>query len=198
MSIGDAKWILVVEKEAIFKLLIDSKIHENHSAGRGIIITGKGYPDFATRAFLRHCVSKLAANLSTENMMVPPVLGLFDYNPDGLMIFKIYQSGAWAIADQRLDFNVPEIQYTGLHLNQMPKQGRRDGLRRLTLRDRKKAFDMLRTVDTDIDDTAQVSLKRRLQMMLVLGYKAELEVMEQDENRLAGWISRMIGRRAMV
>lgn len=38
--------------QATFTALVEAKVHKNGFAGKGLMITGKGYPDIATRRFL--------------------------------------------------------------------------------------------------------------------------------------------------
>lgn len=49
-----AKWLLVVEKEAVFKTLLEEKMTQGNDRGigQGVIVTGKGYPDLLTRDFV--------------------------------------------------------------------------------------------------------------------------------------------------
>jgi len=50
-------WVLIVEKEAVFQTLCQLRLTRlEHILGRGLLITGKGYPDVATR----HLVKSLA------------------------------------------------------------------------------------------------------------------------------------------
>lgn len=54
---SDAKWVLVVEKEAVFRTLREACITKGCWAqslhfGEGLMVTGKGYPDLITREFL--------------------------------------------------------------------------------------------------------------------------------------------------
>lgn len=56
-----AQWVLVVEKEAVFRTLLESRLAAPTSQGAagGIIMTGRGYPDLASREFLaRLCEEK--------------------------------------------------------------------------------------------------------------------------------------------
>ena len=76
-----ARCILVVEKETVFSRLVESKIFLSLPC---VIITGKGYPDLATKCFLRH-LHDACPSL--------PVLGLVDCNPDGLAILSTYKFG---------------------------------------------------------------------------------------------------------
>ncbi|KAH9484960.1 Meiotic recombination protein SPO11 [Psilocybe cubensis] len=83
----DVTWILVVEKEAIFQTLCRLQLPSHESMpGKGIIITGKGYPDVATR----HLVKSLADALSKRI----PILALMDADPFGLDILSVYKFGS--------------------------------------------------------------------------------------------------------
>jgi meiotic recombination protein SPO11 len=69
---SDAKFILLVEKDAAFMRLSEDRFYRRFPC---IIITGKGQPDIATRKFLR----KLKMELKI------PVLALVDSDPHGQM-----------------------------------------------------------------------------------------------------------------
>lgn len=74
--------ILVVEKDAVFQGLLK----ETDNLSRDVIIvTAKGMPDFATRAFL--------CKLHSQYPEIP-VLGLVDWNPAGLNILCVYKYGS--------------------------------------------------------------------------------------------------------
>ncbi|EEP78946.1 conserved hypothetical protein [Uncinocarpus reesii 1704] len=53
LDLSGVRWVLVIEKEAVFHRLVTSNYHKSSTAGGGMLITGKGYPDLSTRAFLR-------------------------------------------------------------------------------------------------------------------------------------------------
>ena len=61
---GDAKFILLVEKDAAFMRLAEDRFYNQYPC---IIITAKGQPDVATRLFLKKCVETLKI----------PVLGMY-------------------------------------------------------------------------------------------------------------------------
>ena len=72
---SDAKFILLVEKDAAFMRLAEDRFYNTYPC---IILTAKGQPDVATRLFLR----KLRAALRI------PVLALVDSDPYGLKILS--------------------------------------------------------------------------------------------------------------
>lgn len=77
-----ARYVIVVEKDAIFQRLVEDKIFLTLPC---IIVTGKGIPDLATRIFL----SKLYS-------LCPELLffGLVDWNPSGVLILSTYKYGS--------------------------------------------------------------------------------------------------------
>ena len=105
---NSARFILVVEKECIFRRLCDEKIWEREGMSC-ILVTGCGFPDFATRAFLKQLVCK---NVDL------PVLILTDYNPFGLAIYLNYAFGSKASPDGDA-FNVSSAIWLGLHYEDM-------------------------------------------------------------------------------
>ncbi|KAF2318720.1 hypothetical protein GH714_010294 [Hevea brasiliensis] len=78
----DARYIIVVEKHAIFQRLAEDRVF-NHIPS--ILITAKGYPDIATR-FLLHRMSRTFPEL--------PILALVDWNPAGLAILCTFKFGS--------------------------------------------------------------------------------------------------------
>ncbi|CAN1189655.1 Meiotic recombination protein SPO11-2 [Linum perenne] len=78
----DARYIIVVEKHAIFQRLAEDRIF-NHIPS--ILITAKGYPDMATR-FLLHRMSRAFPHL--------PIFALVDWNPAGLAILSTFKHGS--------------------------------------------------------------------------------------------------------
>lgn len=63
-----ARFILVVEKDAIFARLAEDRIWDSTPC---VLVTGCGVPDVATRALVR----------LLHNSLNIPVYGLFDCNP---------------------------------------------------------------------------------------------------------------------
>ncbi|KDP34754.1 hypothetical protein JCGZ_11275 [Jatropha curcas] len=78
----DARYIIVVEKHAIFQRLAEDRIFNQIPS---ILITAKGYPDIATR-FLLHRISRLFPEL--------PIFAVVDWNPAGLAIVCTFKFGS--------------------------------------------------------------------------------------------------------
>ncbi|XP_053210647.1 meiotic recombination protein SPO11-like [Panonychus citri] len=97
----DARFILVIEKDATFQHLLTRRVVDKFPA---ILITGKGFPDAETR----RCVKFLSTKLKI------PVLGLVDCNPWGLEIFCIYRFGSLAMAHDAMHCTVMPSKWLGL------------------------------------------------------------------------------------
>ena len=76
---SNARYILVVEKDAVFNRLLQEKACERMHA---IMVTARGMPDIATRALLQRL---------TQELPHTPVVGLFDWNPSGAVILCTYR-----------------------------------------------------------------------------------------------------------
>ncbi|KAK1835739.1 meiotic recombination protein rec12 [Podospora conica] len=103
----DAKWLLVVEKEATFRTLARSQYANNSIAGPGIIVTAKGFPDLATRRFL-----------SVIHSARPQLefYGLVDFDPHGIAILRTYMGGSKRLAHEQ-DTTVPDMTWLGIRSN---------------------------------------------------------------------------------
>lgn len=77
-----AKHVLVIEKEAVFRSLVNSSLWAQLPV---ILVTASGMPDLASRAFLRHLADSLPGELT--------FFGLVDWNPAGAHILMNYKFG---------------------------------------------------------------------------------------------------------
>ncbi|KAF2402933.1 DNA topoisomerase IV, alpha subunit [Trichodelitschia bisporula] len=180
VEMPDVEWILVIEKEATFHSLAVSPFWETIKS-RGIILTAKGYPDLSTRAFLRF--------LSSHAPHVP-ILGLADFDPDGIEIFSVYKHGSMALPHENAALKVPSLHYLGIDSAILSEQGnarQEQGLLQLSLRDRRRAMAMLRRAPF-VEGGKEPGLRRELQVMLMLGVKAEIQVLEARDGGLVRWL----------
>lgn len=98
---SDAKFILLVEKDAAFMRLAEDRFYQTYPC---IIITAKGQPDVATRLFLR----KLRYALKI------PVLALVDSDPYGLKILSVYMKGSMNMSYDSSNLTTPDIKWLGV------------------------------------------------------------------------------------
>jgi meiotic recombination protein SPO11 len=170
------KWILVIEKEATFRSIASSPFWSTILEG-GIILTGKGYPDLATRTLLR-----LLSTPSVHNSFAhPAVYGLADFDPDGLAILSVYKHGSKALSHESEGCIVPQLQWIGLQSQHLDIAGdithAAQGLLALTCHDRQKATKMLEREVVSCSSGSTLE-GRELQVMLMLGLKAELQLLD--------------------
>ncbi|TVY82608.1 Meiotic recombination protein rec12 [Lachnellula suecica] len=179
VELEGVKWILVIEKEACtsrvsatFRTLATEQYWKGSRAGKGILITAKGYPDIQTRQFLRL--------LSTHAPEIP-ILALVDFDADGIGIMSTYKSGSAALAHESATLAVPSIQWLGVRSCDFLKTDADvPGLLKLTARDRRIAVKML-------EREMEEEWRRELQVMLMLDVKAEIQVLGNGE-RLGEWL----------
>ncbi|KAK9455380.1 Spo11/DNA topoisomerase VI subunit A [Dipodascopsis uninucleata] len=157
--ISNVDYILVIEKEAIFRSLCTYIQHRN-TEFRGILITGKGYPDVITRQFITRLVTDYPAI---------PLFGLFDSDPYGIDIFSVYKFGSRSLSHESENMVSSAIEYLGVSIIDYDY-----GWAELSAMDRKKATRMLELpwISTD----AAKDLRIELQRMLFLNRKAEMNV----------------------
>ncbi|KAI7884683.1 DNA topoisomerase IV, alpha subunit [Lichtheimia hyalospora FSU 10163] len=126
----DADFLLIVEKEASFRHLVASGFSTMFPTG--ILITGRGYPDLATR----HMVKYMSAQDRTL-----PILVLVDCDPYGLDIYSVYKWGSQAQAFDSPNLAVPDVQFLGLSMQDRSRFGiPHSAYVPLTIRDRRKAM----------------------------------------------------------
>lgn len=94
-----ATYILVVEKECIFRRLVEDCVWERVPC---ILVTGCGFPDLATRAFVHRLHTRFKI----------PVLGLSDWNPFGMAIMLCYRFGSKTMPEAN-QYRVP-LRWLGL------------------------------------------------------------------------------------
>ena len=113
-----------------------------------------------------------------------------DFDPDGMAIMSTYKYGSWNLSHERSNMRIPKIRWLGLRcrelLNSNPEEVS-EGLLRLSTRDRKKAMRMLEKPLLN-EDGAEQEWRRELQIMLVLGLKAEMEILADRAGGVRRWV----------
>ncbi|GAA6038244.1 hypothetical protein JCM8097_005811 [Rhodosporidiobolus ruineniae] len=168
VEVDEVEWVLIVEKEAVFQTLCTSELLGCEELGRGVLITGKGYPDLATR--------ELVKRLSDELPSVP-ILALVDSDPHGLDILSTYRFGSAAQSFDAANLVVPRVEWLGVKGSEWDDLGvGRDELLPLTKADRSKALRMLRR------EWLPEEWRRELEYMLHLNRKAEIQVLSSPSS----------------
>ncbi|CCJ28443.1 unnamed protein product, partial [Pneumocystis jirovecii] len=173
----EADWILVVEKESTFKTLTICKLYDHPVAGKGVIITAKGFPDISTREFL-YMISKSISSSQNPYKRSTPILCLVDHDPYGIGILATYKYGSYATAHNSHLMAIPSIKWVGVHSNDFDKT-QENGYIPMSKHDVKKAFELLQK--EWIQD--HISWRNELCRMLFTGMKAEIQLICENDGR---------------
>ncbi|KAG8513360.1 Meiotic recombination protein SPO11, partial [Galemys pyrenaicus] len=131
--ITDAKFLLIVEKDATFQRLLDDNFCSRTSPC--IVVTGKGVPDLNTRLL----VKKLWDTFRI------PVFTLVDADPHGIEIMCIYKYGSVSMSFEAHHLTVPAIRWLGLLPSDIKRLNiSKDTLIPLTKRDQMKLDSILK------------------------------------------------------
>jgi meiotic recombination protein SPO11 len=166
-----AECILVVEKDGVYNRLSEDRFFDDYPC---ILVTGKGFPDLATRAM----VHDLHTNLGL------PVRGLADCDPFGVMVLHTYQHGSKRQGVDGGDrFAVP-MDWVGLRPSQVEqlKKGKtalpKEVFQELTDLDKRRLDDHLLSENHRWTNFGQDERRmEELQNMLDSGHKVELEAL---------------------
>lgn len=158
-----AKYILVVEKEATYTRIIESKFYLK--VGPCIIITGKGFPDINTRFLLK----KLHEELQI------PVFALVDSDPHGIEIMCVYKFGSKSLSYDASNLTCSSMKWIGI----LPKdidflEINEKVLIPMSDFDKKKCRDLLKRPYFKRHDY----LMEQVNLLLKLGKKAEIECLD--------------------
>ncbi|KAK5656763.1 hypothetical protein OQA88_4311 [Cercophora sp. LCS_1] len=104
VDFAETNWILVIEKEATFRTLVAAQYANSSTGGPGILITGKGYPDLATRRFL-HTLHAMRPQIN--------IFALVDFDPPGIAILRNFQYGSKRLKHEE-NSTVPDIKWLGI------------------------------------------------------------------------------------
>lgn len=136
------RFVLVVEKEASLTEVLEERVAETLSC---LLVCGKGYPDVATRRFLRR-LADAAPQL--------PIFALVDCDPHGLEILLTYCFGSAARKDLTSQLCVERVLWVGVrpsHLTLCRVHG--SARMPMTIGDKKK----LHSVTSVLESRAPVS-----------------------------------------
>ncbi|KAI1404960.1 DNA topoisomerase IV, alpha subunit [Hypoxylon fuscum] len=216
INIGETKWVMVIEKEATFRGLAASRYHEISAGGIGILVTGKGYPDLATRQFLHHFHSAFSQI---------PIYALVDFDPSGIDIMLTYKRGSQSLGHEE-NVTVPSLTWLGpkscdvLNLTQgrltatyssqedPPSSADQSPssspsghalsanafgvTSSLTTSDRRKATNLMRKLHGEQSQGAgEIELVYQLQLMLMLNLKAEIQAVDEAGD-MTQWLDRKL------
>src|SRR5215468_3651568 len=97
----DAKFILLVEKDAVWRRLNEDKFWKKHKC---ILVTGQGQPPRGVRRLCRRMTKELKL----------PLYVLVDNDPWGFYIYSVVKQGSINLAYESMRMAVPEARFLGL------------------------------------------------------------------------------------
>ncbi|KAK9458788.1 Spo11/DNA topoisomerase VI subunit A, partial [Lipomyces oligophaga] len=175
ISIIRCSYVLVVEKEAVFRCLHSVRFFDRLDIGSGILVTGKGYADIACRQFLFQ-FSDLYPSI--------PIFAIVDSDPHGIDIYANYKFGSRALAHENGWLTTPAIQWIGIKIIDYTEDSAWIPLSRV---DRRKTANLLRK--PWIKQDSEIQLRTELQRMLFLGYKCEMNTIGTEVNSVVRYIT---------
>ncbi|KAL9177594.1 hypothetical protein ABFS82_01G068800 [Erythranthe guttata] len=155
---SDARYIIVVEKHAIFQRLAEDRVFNQIPC---ILITAKGYPDIGTRLLL-HRMSREFPEL--------PILGLVDWNPAGLAILCTFKFGSIAMGLEAYRYAC-NVKWLGLRKDDIEQLVPEESLIPLKPRDHQIAKSL------SSSEILQDKYKEELSFMVQSGQRAEIEAL---------------------
>ncbi|KAJ3889229.1 Spo11/DNA topoisomerase VI subunit A [Lentinula edodes] len=168
----DLAWVLIIEKDAVFQTLCHLNA-SNHPLlpGKGILITGKGYPDMATRHLVKTLCDALPKTI--------PVVALVDGDPYGLDILSVYKYGSSRLRHENGKLAARRVKWMGLWSSEISRLGiDKDALIPISQHDEKKALSMLQRPQ----DVMPTKWRKELMYMLHSRRKAEIEILSSSVN----------------
>ena len=120
-----------------------------------------------------------------------------DFDPDGISIMSTYKYGSWNLSHETAKHNVPDMRWLGVQSADIMRDGSEEstrsdrGLLPLSARDRGKATAMLRKHPL-LEHGPEAVWRSELQVMLMLGLKAEMELLEDRDGGLEKWLEKKL------
>ncbi|KAK8964190.1 Meiotic recombination protein SPO11-2 [Platanthera guangdongensis] len=171
--LSDARYIIVIEKDAIFQRLSEDRLFNLVPC---ILVTAKGFPDIATR-FLLYRLNQTFSEM--------PILALVDWNPAGLAILSTYKFGSITMGLESYAYAC-NVKWLGI---------RKDDLEMIP----QQAFIELKPRDLQIAKSLRSSkmlqedYAAELTAMVEAGYRVEIEALYfHGFNFLSQYIARKI------
>lgn len=169
---SNAKFVLIIEKDSVLQNILNQeegrKFIESYKA---IAITGRGYPDINTRAFVNFLWSKLRL----------PTLALTDADPHGFEILCSYKFGNYTTAFEGSNICLPQIKWLGLLPGDVKRLSiQESNLLTLSEADVKKLGSLIVRPNLKNNEAYQ----RQLSIMLESNRKAEIESLDAENDYL--------------
>lgn len=157
---NDAKFILLVEKDAVWRRLNEDKFWKKHKC---ILLTGQGQPPRGVRRLCRRLTQELKL----------PLYVMVDNDPWGFYIYSVLKQGSINLAYESMRMAVPEARFIGLSSFDKDKYSLSDNVTiRMTDEDNNRAKQMLA-----YPWFQQKEWQSEIQHMVKTGVKLEIEAL---------------------
>jgi DNA topoisomerase VI subunit A len=156
----DAKFILLVEKDAVWRRLNEDKFWRKHKC---ILLTGQGQPPRGVRRLCRRMTAELKL----------PLYVMVDNDPWGFYIYSVLKQGSINLAYESMRMAVPEARFIGLSSFDKDKYKLSDNVTiRMTDEDNNRAKQMMA-----YPWFQQKEWQEEIQHMVKTGLKLEIEAL---------------------
>lgn len=157
---NDAKFVLLVEKDAVWRRLNEDKFWKKHKC---VLITGQGQPPRGVRRLCRRLTRELKL----------PLYVLVDNDPWGFYIYSVLKQGSINLAYESMRMAVPEARFVGLSSFDKDKYALPNNVTiRMTDEDNSRAKQMLA-----YPWFQRKEWQREIQHMVKTGVKLEIEAL---------------------
>jgi DNA topoisomerase-6 subunit A len=157
---NDAKFVLLVEKDAVWRRLNEDKFWKKHKC---VLITGQGQPPRGVRRLCRRLTRELKL----------PLFVLVDNDPWGFYIYSVLKQGSINLAYESMRMAVPEARFIGLSSFDKDKYALPTNVTiRMTDEDNSRAKQMLA-----YPWFQRKEWQREIQHMVKVGVKLEIEAL---------------------
>jgi DNA topoisomerase VI subunit A len=161
---SDAKYILLVEKEAVWHRLNEDKFWKKHSCA---LLTAGGQATRGVRRLLQRMTRELKI----------PVYVLVDNDPWGFYIYSVLKQGSITLAYESMRMAVPQARFLGLRTSDFKRFELKDDVKiKLLKEDETRAKQMLA-----YPWFAAKQWQREIQDMLKAGFKMEIEALSNKD-----------------
>ena len=122
---------------------------------------------------------------------------LADFDPHGIAIMSTYKYGSSTLSHENDHLNIPSIRWLGIKSSDIEtnilscSDNNDQGLLRMSTNDRRKVAKMLQNnaAFAEDRDEGEGEWRRELQIMIMLGVKAEMEILEREEMDVGAWFA---------
>ncbi len=161
---SDAKYVLLVEKEAVWHRLNEDKFWKKHQCA---LVTAGGQATRGVRRLMQRMVKELQI----------PLYVLVDNDPWGLYIYSVLKQGSITLAFESMRMAVPQARFLGLRTSDFKRFDLRDDVKiTLAKEDEQRAKQMLA-----YPWFAHKQWQKEITDMLRAGFKMEIEALSNKD-----------------